>query len=38
MQQPSADLLPLVIPVIEKFMSQVYPGDVIAIKWSIQRY
>ena len=36
--QPTAELLPLITPTIEKFIAQVQPGDVFSIKFSIQRY
>ena len=36
--QPTAELLPLITPTIEKFIAQVQPGDVFSIKCSIQRY
>jgi hypothetical protein len=36
--QPTAELLPLITPTIEKFIAQVQPGDVFTIKFSIQRY
>ena len=36
--QPTAELLPLITPTIEKFIAQVQPGDVFSIKFSIQHY
>lgn len=36
--QPTAELLPLITPTIEKFIAQVQPGDVFSIKFSIQRF
>jgi hypothetical protein len=36
--QPTAELLPLITPTIEKFIAQVQPGDVFSLKYSIERY
>ena len=36
--QPTAELLPLITPTIEKFIAQVQPGDVFSIKYSIEHY
>ncbi len=37
MQQPMQDLLPLVIPMFEQFMQQVYAGDVFTAIFRVQR-
>lgn len=36
--QPTAELLPLITPTIEKFIAQVQPGDVFSLKYSIEHY
>ncbi len=38
LQQPTAELRPLFAPMLEKFMPQVQPGDVLSMTFTIQRY
>jgi acyl-CoA thioesterase FadM len=37
MQEPTADLLPMVSKMYEQFLQQVNPGDVLTVMFRVQR-